>query len=109
MSLQQLKKAIEARKPISFTYNKLGKTPGIRIGNPHAVWVMRKKDGTESTKVHVLQTEGISDSNEKLPSFRLFDLGEMRDVVVHEDQPQFEADSAYNPEWNGYTFVVAKI
>ena len=43
MSLSELKRAIEAQKPISFTYNKPGKTPGVRVGNPHAVWVMRRR------------------------------------------------------------------
>lgn len=109
MSLLQLKKAIEARKPIAFTYNKPGKTLGKRIGNPHAVWVMRKKDNTESTKVHVVQTSGVSDSGQIMPSFRMFDLEEIGDVSVLEDQPQFEAASEYNPEWEGYTFVLAKI
>jgi hypothetical protein len=62
MSLEILKEAIKKRLPIEFEYNKEGKIPGLRKGNPHAVFIMRKKDGSESTKVHVVQTSGVSDS-----------------------------------------------
>ncbi len=109
MSLQNLKAAIESQKPISFTYNKPGKTPGQRIGNPHAVWVMRKIDGSESTKVHVVQTGGVSDSGQELPSFRMFDLGVLADVEVLSDSKPFEISDQYNPEWEKYTFVIAKV
>lgn len=109
MPLISLKAAIESQKPISFTYNKPGKTLGQRIGNPHAVWVMRRKDGTESIKVHVVQTGGVSDSAQELPSFRMFDLGELGNVLVLSDSKQFEVSDQYNPEWVGYTFVIAKI
>lgn len=109
MSLRELKRAIEGRKPVSFTYNKRGKTPGERVGNPHAIWVMRRNDGTESTKVHVVQVSGVSDSGQDFPSFRMFDLSEIDNVLVLDDEPQFEVSEQYNPEWSGYTFVIAKI
>lgn len=109
MSLSELKRAIEARKPISFTYNKPGKTPGVRIGNPHAVWVMRKNDGSESTKVHVVQVSGVSDSGQEFPSFRMFDLNELGNVSMNNEAEQFVVSEKYNPEWPNYTCVLAKI
>lgn len=109
MPLQNLKAAIETQKPVSFTYNKPGKTPGKRIGNPHAVWVMRKQDGTESTKVHVVQVDGVSDSGQEFPSFRMFDLSVLADVEVLSDSQSFKTSDEYNPEWDGYTFVIAKV
>jgi hypothetical protein len=109
MSLQILKDAIEQQKPISFQYNKPGKTPGKRIGNPHAVWVMRKKDGTESTKVHIVQTDGVSDSGQKLPSFRMFDLEVLSQIELLKDSNTFDISEQYKPEWDGYTFVIAKV
>ncbi|HKO95847.1 MAG TPA: hypothetical protein VJU86_02565 [Pyrinomonadaceae bacterium] len=51
MNLELLVRAIKSRTPISFEYNKADKTPGLRIGNAHAAFIMRRKDGTESTKV----------------------------------------------------------
>jgi hypothetical protein len=109
MSLSELKRAIEVQKPISFTYNKPGKTPGVRIGNPHAVWVMRKKDGSDSTKVHVVQVSGVSDSGQELPSFRMFDLNELGNVSMINEAEQFVVSEQYNPEWPNYTCVLAKI
>lgn len=109
MSLSELKRAIEAQKPISFTYNKAGKTPGVRIGNPHAVWVMRKKDDSESTKVHVVQVSGVSDSGQEFPSFRMFDLNELGNVSMDDEAEQFVVSEQYNPEWPNYTCVLAKI
>ena len=109
MSLDNLKKAIARQVPVEFQYNKPGKTPGIRVGNPHAVFIMRKKDGTESTKVHLVQVSGVSDSGQELPSFRMFDLDEVTDVVVLESAEKFEPSDGYNPTWEGYKFVIAKI
>lgn len=109
MSLEKLRDAITVRKPISFEYNKPGKTPGARIGHPHAIWVMRKNDGTKSTKVHIVQVDGVTDSGQEFPSFRMFDLTEISAVSVLLDLPTFTPDGKYNPEWDGYTFLVAKI
>lgn len=109
MSLQLLKDAIDRRKPISFRYKKSGKNPGERIGNTHAIWVMRKKDGTESTKVHIFQTDGVSDSGQELPSFRMFDLDTLSEVEILEDNESFEISELYNPEWKDYKCVIAKI
>lgn len=109
MSLDRLKAALGRRLPISFEYNKEGKTPGPREGNPHAVFILRRKDKSESTKVHILQTDGVSDSGQEFPSFRMFDLEEISQVQVLENRPQFEPSEEYNPEWDGYKFVIAKI
>lgn len=109
MALEVLKAAIATRKPVSFQYNKQGKTPGPRVGNPHAVFILRRKDGTESTKVHIVQTGGVSDSGQEFPSFRMFDLGELSDVELEASASQFEVSNDYKPEWIGYEFVIAKV
>lgn len=109
MSLESIRNAITSNKPISFNYNKTGKIQGLRIGNPHAVWVMRKKDGTETTKVHIVQVGGVSDSGQEFPSFRMFDLKDVGDVSVLHDSPEFTPDEKYNPEWDGYTFLIEKV
>jgi len=54
--LDLLIKAIRDRKPVSFEYNKPNKTPGQRIGNAHAVFILTSKAGQISTKVHIVQT-----------------------------------------------------
>jgi len=109
MSLQLLIKAIQERKPISFEYNKAGKVAGIRIGNPHAVFIMRKKDSTESTKVHIVQTSGVTDSNPNFPDFRMFDIVELSNIKIIDGKPPFVINEKYNPESEMYKYVIAKV
>ena len=58
---KSLSAAINSRTPIKFSYPKPGKVEGERIGNPHAVYLYTDKDGIVSTKIHIWQTEGVSD------------------------------------------------
>ncbi len=109
MSLEILKEAIEKRMPITFEYNKPDKTPGVRVGNPHAIFIMRKKDGSESTKVHIVQTSGVSDSKQEFPSFRQFNLTEISNVRIKETDTPFDISEDYNAEWDGYKYVIAKV
>ncbi|MBD0845110.1 hypothetical protein PB70LOC_01969 [Pectobacterium versatile] len=109
MSLILLKQAIQQRKSISFEYNKEGKINGTRFGNPHAVFIMRKKDNSESTKTHIVQTAGVSDSEKDFPDFRLFDITEITNVQILDSEPNFTIDSRYNPSWDGYAHVIAKV
>ncbi|ERH62355.1 hypothetical protein N172_09365 [Pantoea dispersa EGD-AAK13] len=109
MSLKLLQQAIQQHKPVSFEYNKEGKVIGERIGNTHAVFIMRKKDGTESTKVHLVQTAGVTDSDKGYNEFRMFDILEISNVKILGDSPSFEIHHAYNPSWAGYANVIAKV
>lgn len=109
MSLEILKEAIAKKMPITFEYNKPGKTPGERVGNPHAVFIMRKKDDSESTKVHIVQTSGVSDSGQAFPSFRLFDLTELSNVRIKQADTPFDISEKYNAKWDGYNYVIAKV
>jgi hypothetical protein len=118
--LELLLKSIETRKPISFEYNKEGKTNGIRIGNLHAIYIFtpikgaKGKKGTKtikSTKLDLVQTSGVTDSpNKPLPDFRRFNIEDISSVVILEDEPNFEIfTEKYNPEWDGYNNVIAKV
>ncbi|HHQ6722388.1 TPA: hypothetical protein ACSTNG_002150 [Serratia fonticola] len=109
MPLKLLKQAIEQRKPISFEYNKAGKVRGERIGNTHAVFIMRRKDKTDSTKVHIVQTSGVSDSEKDFPDFRMFDITEITNIAILDAEPDFAIDGRYNPSWDGYAHVIAKV
>jgi len=104
--------SVERRKPISFHYNKPGKTPGERIGNVHAIFIMTKKDSTKSTKLHIVQTDGVSDSLQKspLPTFRMFNIEDITNVEIRESDLEFEIMSSdYNPQWTGYNETLAKV
>ncbi|QIC11917.1 WYL domain-containing protein [Morganella morganii] len=109
MSLQLLEKAILERKSISFEYNKTGKTLGVRIGNPHAIFIFKAKDGRESTKVHLVQVDGVTDSEPNFPDFRMFNIEEITNVAIIDSDIPFDIDSKYNPVWAGYDNVIAKV
>ena len=109
MSLEILKEAIKKRAPISFEYNKPGKIFGLRLGNPHAVYIMRKKDGSETTKVDIVQTDGVSDSGQEFPSFRMFDLKELSNIKIETENTPFEISEQYKPESDRYKYVIAKV
>ncbi|AYP22504.1 hypothetical protein ACSST1_04935 [Pantoea agglomerans] len=109
MSLKLLQQAIQERKPISFEYNKEGKVHGERFGNPHAIFIMRKKDESESTKVHLVQTAGVTDSDKGYNEFRMFDILEITNVKILDDESPFEIHPSYNPSWPGYASVIAKV
>ncbi|MBP6748321.1 MAG: hypothetical protein KA144_01670 [Xanthomonadaceae bacterium] len=109
MSLDILQSAIKNLQPIEFEYNKSGKTPGKRIGNPHAVFIIKRKDGSDSTKVHIVQTDGVSDSGQEFPSFRMFDIEELSDIKLLNNSMKFKPSEKYNSQWEGYAFVICKI
>lgn len=109
MSLEILKEAIEKKMPISFEYNKPGKTPGERFGNPYVIYVMRKNDGSESTKIDIVQTDGVSDSKRGFPCFGIFDLAELSNIKIETNKMPFEISEQYNPESDRYRFVIAKV
>jgi hypothetical protein len=70
---------------------------------------MHLKDGSKSTKVHIFQTGGVSDSSQNLPDFRMFDLADITNVIFSEDDQAFEVSSKYNPNWDGYKNAITKI
>lgn len=108
-TLETLIRAIEKRKPIKFEYNKVGKVEGVRIGNPHAVFIfITKTTRIQSTKVHIVQTDGVSDSGAN-NEFRTFDIQEISNIQCMEDGESFQPDERYNPNWEGYANVIAKI
>lgn len=107
--LETLTKAIENKLQISFQYNKPGKIEGIRIGNPHAIFIFTSKAGKTSTKLHLVQVDGVSDSGNKddFPFWRPFDIEYISDVEILESNGQFEIEAGYNPE--SYDKPIAKI
>jgi hypothetical protein len=109
-SLKLLVAAINSRSPVSFHYNKAGKTPGLRVGNPHAAFILRRKDGTESNKVDIVQTAGASDTDPPaFPEWRRFDLAAISKVVVREEEGPFRIDHRYKPDADRYQFAIAQV
>ena len=109
--LELLIESVEKRKPISFEYNKPGKTFGTRIGNVHAIFIFTAISGEKSTKLHVVQTSGVSDTKDinPFPDFRMFDIIYISNIEILVDESDFEIDDKYNPEWDGYDNPLAKV
>ena len=110
--IDMLIESIKKMKPISFEYNKPGKTTGRRIGNVHAVFIFTAKSGEQSTKVHIVQTSGASDSKDRkpFPDFRMFNIEDLSGIEILEKVLKFEPYyNKYNPEWEGYKDVIAKV
>lgn len=83
---------------------------GWRIGNPHAVFVATKKNWEYDTKVHIVQTGWVSDSEtNKFPEFRLFNVDEISNIEIIHNNPQFTVDERYNSEWDWYKDFIVKI
>lgn len=107
-TLDLLIEAIKEKNQISFEYNKPEKTPGIRIGNPYAVFIHTAKSGKKSTKIHLVQTSGVSDSLDDFPNFRMFNIEDLSNVTILDDKFE-DIHSSYNPEWDGYKDIIEKI
>jgi hypothetical protein len=108
-----LVQAIDNRNHVSFLYNKPGKTPGIRIGHPYAVYFFTAKSGVKSTKVHIVQVEGVSDTLEEnpFPSFRQYNIEDLTEVTILIDRPCFTEPwhPDYKPLSDWYKDVIAKL
>ena len=110
-TLENLKEVIVNRQSISFEYIKENKIRGKRTGNPHAVFPLKSKNGERSIKVHIFQTDGVSDSKDEnpLPEFRMFDLDYISGVSLIEGVASFTPSDKYNPSWEGYAEAIVKI
>lgn len=109
-NLNLLVQAIKSRSPVSFRYNKAGKTRGLRVGNPHAVFILRRKDGAESTKVDIVQTAGASDTDPPaFPEWRRFDVAAISEIVVRDEAAPFRIDPRYKPDADPYEFAIAQV
>jgi len=105
-----LKKAILELSPISYHYNKPGKSPGKRIGYPYVIFVLTDQNGSKSMLLDLVQIEGMTDFGQKpLPDFTRDELYWFSDIEILKDAQAFTpTHSEYNPLWDGYENVMAK-
>jgi hypothetical protein len=112
-TLETLVNAITNTQQISFRYIKEWKNEGIRIGNPYAVFIFTAKNWEHSTKVHIVQTEWVSDSKEinPFPSFRMYNIEDLVEVKILIDRPKVQKPyhEDYKPESDYYKDVIKKI
>jgi predicted DNA-binding transcriptional regulator YafY len=108
MKLELIRKAISSRKQIRFEYSRPGSPAGVRVGNPHAIYVNKRKDGGMSTMVDIFQTSGVSGHPEKLPGWRPFKLEKMESIELLTDEACFILEETYIPTSHRYRFVIEK-
>lgn len=106
--LEVVESAIRLRSPLTFQYLRPGKTLELRIGNPHAAFIRRRKsDGVEQVYLHLWQTEGATDSSQELPSWRQFLLNDIANPEMRSGGAPFEIAEGYNPA--SYEQPIAKV
>lgn len=102
--------AIKNRKPISFTIRKADHVPGVRVGNPHAIFLDAPERGMEKIYVHVYRTSGvITDGNKPLPSWRLYIVSDLEEIKVFHSEESFTPAPGYNHNYNKYSRAIAKV
>src|SRR3989344_7285797 len=106
--IEQLVLAMQNRKPISFEYRQEGKPPGLRIGNPHAVFKGRNKNGIDNVYVHIVQTGGVSETLQIFPDWRMFFADKIFGVQIMEAEPIFAINDGYNPNAPMYSQTIYK-
>ena len=96
--IEIISEAIKLRKPISFEYNREGKITGVRVGNPHALYLYTKKsDNSETIRLDLVQTSGVTDNPQKpFPKWGPFIIDDIDNVVIDQDAEPFEVDPGYN-------------
>jgi len=109
-TLSLLKKAIEEKKSISFKYNKPWKVEWVRVWDPYAVYIFTAKSWEQSTKVHLVQTAGVSDTvPSKFPDFRNFNILNLSEIVILEEKINYPLNEKYNPESTMYDNIICKL
>ena len=113
-TLEILRTSVETKKPICFEYNKQGKIAGRRIGHSYAVFIFTAKNTRiQSTKVHIVQVDGVPDSiiTNPFPSFRMYNIEDLSNLYILDDNecfaPPYHED--YNSEWEGYKDVIIRL
>ena len=103
MSYQSLlEQAIREQRIISFNYLKPGKEQGIRVGNPHALYVSKKGE----ILCDVYQTSGATDEYD-LPSWRQFTIDNLGNVNFTDRV--FSVASGYNTYSSRYSNCIVRI
>lgn len=108
---ETLQDAIQRKKPISYEYvSDSDPARGERRGDPYALYIFEKKDGTTSTKVDIYQLSGAS-SKGGLNKFKMCNIDNISNVRVLEDEPGFgdSLQSEYNPNSDRYKNVIAQV
>lgn len=104
--LEIITQAIESRKTISFEYNKDGKVKGKRIGNPHAIFIHQS---TDNIIVDIYQTDGVSDTKQRIPDWRPFLFDYIENTEISDDSFEIAIGYDSNPSSGKYNKAICKV
>ncbi len=104
--IEILKKAIVSRKPIEYEYETEGRAIGKRYGHPHAIFI----SSTNNVNIDIFKYDGVmTDSNKPLPAWRQYCVKFITNVLILEQEPEFEVAKGYNPISKQYNRVIVKV
>lgn len=99
-----LTSAIRQKRQISYEYNSPGRATGVRIGNPHAIFVST----SDNVNIDIYKVDGVkTDPSKPLPAWRQYKVKEISNVTILDKE--FTVAEGYNPNSKQYARVIAKI
>jgi hypothetical protein len=103
-TLEILTSAIQQKKQISYEYDAPERAVGVRIGNPHAIFIST----SDNVNIDIYKISGVtSDPTKPLPAWRQYKVQNIRNVVILDTV--FTIAPGYNPTSKQYARVIAKI
>jgi len=98
--------AIGNKNIITFGYEKEGDPTGIRIGNPHSVFIHRT---TGNITVDVYQVDGVSKTGHKIPGWRPFLLKYITNLEIRDEVFDVSDEYEATPDSGKYDNALCKI
>ncbi len=103
-TIEILTSAIQHKKQISYEYDAPDRAVGVRIGNPHAIFIST----AENVNIDIFKLGGVkTDPAKPLPAWRQYKVKNIKNVVILDQN--FSTADGYNPTSKQYARVIAKI
>lgn len=104
-TLEILTTAINLRKPISFEYNLENRAVGLRLGNPHAIYL----SSTNKVNIHVWKTDGVkTDPTQPIQAWRTYSIKHIQNITILNEKESFSLAPDYKPNSPMYSRALAK-
>jgi hypothetical protein len=103
-TLEILTLAIREKKQISYEYFAPDRANGVRIGNPHAIFV----SSADNVNIDIYKINGVkTDTTKPLPAWRQYKVKDIKNVVIL--NTAFSTAAGYNPTSKQYARAMIKI
>lgn len=103
-TIEILTSAIRQKKQISYEYSAPESKKGVRIGNPHAIFV----SSSDNVNIDIYKLDGVrTDPTKLLPAWRQYKIKYIKNVIIL--NTVFSTAVGYNPTSKQYSRVIIKI